>query len=74
MKQNERIVIRKNKDNTFNVYYGEKCADGVNYDEMLGLVTCITMPDARPCLNYLWTKEQLIEWKKKYRNNEQVKE
>jgi hypothetical protein len=40
------------------VTYGDKYADGLGYDEMLGLIAAITMPEPRPTLQWLKTKEQ----------------
>lgn len=37
------------------VTYGEKYADGLTYDEMLGLVAAITLPKKRPTLQRLKT-------------------
>ena len=40
------------------VTYGDKFADGLNFDEMLGVVVSITVPDSKPNLSWLKTKEQ----------------
>ena len=40
------------------VTYGDKYADGLCYDEMLGLVAAITLPEKRPTLQWLKTAEQ----------------
>lgn len=45
------------------VTYGEKYAYGLGYDEMLGLVAAITLPENRPTLNWLKTKEQHDAWR-----------
>ena len=45
------------------VTYGDKYADGLGYDEMLGLVAAITMPEPRPTLQWLKTKEQHVAWR-----------
>jgi hypothetical protein len=39
------------------VTIGDKYADGLGYDEMLCLVAAITMPEKRPALHWLKTKE-----------------
>ena len=36
----------------------DKYADGLDYDEMLGLVAALTMPVGRPCLQWMKTEEQ----------------
>jgi hypothetical protein len=45
------------------VTYGNKYADGLGYDEMLGLVAAITMPEKRPALHWLRTKEDHDAWR-----------
>jgi len=47
--------------NGWKVTTGEKYADGLGYDEMLGLVAAITMPQERPTLHWLKTKEQHLQ-------------
>ncbi len=59
------ITIKQNTNGTFDVEYENKIADHLGYEEMLGLVSAITMPEKRPCLNWLWTKERRKEWDKK---------
>jgi len=46
------------------VTYGDKYADGLCFDEMLGLVATITMPDEKRNLQWLRTKDQHQAWKK----------
>jgi len=50
----------------FDVSFEGKTAFGVTYDEMLGLVSSITMPETRPCLQWLKTPEQIKAWDEKY--------
>lgn len=45
------------------VDYDGKYADGLGYDEMLGLVAAITMPQERPTLQWLKTPEQHKQWR-----------
>ena len=45
------------------VTYGDKYADGLGYDEMLGLVAAITLPEKRPTLQWLKTAEQHQQWR-----------
>jgi hypothetical protein len=40
------------------VSHDGKYADGLGYDEMLGLVAAITMPQERPTLQWLKTPDQ----------------
>lgn len=39
------------------VSQGEKYADGLAFDEMLGLIACLTVPEARHPMNWMKTKE-----------------
>lgn len=59
----DTIKIEKLEGGAFNVVQGDKWADGISYDEMLGLVSALTMPESRPCLQWLWTKERHEDWK-----------
>jgi hypothetical protein len=73
---NSEIIIKphieKNFDGTesvtgmFDVLFEGKTAVGVTYDELLGLVSSITMPERRRCLEWLRTPEQIKAWNEKY--------
>ena len=54
----DEIVIKINKEGSFDVIKGDRYADRVYYEEMLGLVSALTMPKERPCLCWMRTKEQ----------------
>lgn len=68
------IIIKPHIDNdgserktgTFDVYFEGKIAIGLGYDEMLGLISAISMPETRPCLQWLETPEQIKAWDEKY--------
>ena len=62
MTQNDFIMIEPTEDGTFNVSCGEKWADKLGWDEMIGLVASITMPERRPCLHWLKTEAQHKVW------------
>lgn len=49
--------------NGWKVTYGDKYADCLGYDEMLGLVTAITFPENRPTLQWLKTDKQHQQWR-----------
>ena len=51
------------------VAYGDKYADGLGYDEMLGLVAAITMPEKCPALHWLKTKEEHDAWRGRHTQN-----
>ena len=73
---NSEIIIKPHIDKsfdglefisgTFDVSFDGKTAVSVTYDEMLGLVSAITMPETRPCLQWLKTPEQIKSWDEKY--------
>lgn len=46
----EDIVIKKDGDYGFDVCQGDKHSDHLGFDEMLGLISALTMPEKRPCL------------------------
>lgn len=52
----------------------DKYADGLTYDEMLGLVACLTMPEQRPTLSWLKTGTQHEAWRAKYATPREPKE
>ena len=54
----EDIVIRKDTDLGFEVYQGCKRSGLLGFDEMLGLIASLTMPDKRPCLQWMKTNEE----------------
>jgi len=52
---------------------GDKYADGLSYDEMIGLVSQITMPEIKHTLQWLRTAKEHKVWSKnlsKRKNNE----
>lgn len=52
----EKITI-ETAEHGFNVSQGDKNAE-VGWDEMLGLIASLTMPENRPCLQWMETEEQ----------------
>ncbi len=42
----------------FRVTQGDKYADALGFDEMLGVLVTLTMPEQRPHLQWMKTKEQ----------------
>jgi hypothetical protein len=51
----EPIVITQESRNQFTVRRGERYADGLCWEELLGVVAAATMPEPRPCLKWLRT-------------------
>lgn len=67
----EIYFIDSSEKHTFGgwtVVCGDKYADGLGYDEMLGLVAAITMPKERPCLQWLKTEAQHQAWRDYLKN------
>ena len=46
------------EDRMFDVRLGDKTSGPLCYDEMLGLISALTMPKKRPCLCWLKTEKQ----------------
>lgn len=59
----DTIKIEKLEDGCFNVVQGDKYTEALGFDEMLGLVSALTMPESRPCLQWMKTKEQHEAWR-----------
>lgn len=53
-----KIEIEFSAENYWTVRHDGKYADKLGYDEMLGLVAAITMPEKRPAIHWLKTPEQ----------------
>lgn len=60
----EKIIIETDKDtnNCFTVRQGDRYSDKLTYDEMLGLISVLTMPKERPCLRWMRTEEEWRLW------------
>lgn len=58
----EKITIKEHKKGGFTVKQGDREADGVGFDELMGLIAALTMPEKRPCLHWMQTKEQRKAW------------
>ena len=54
------IRIKQTNTGFFVVFDGDKSSGQLTYDEMLGLVAQLTMPESRPCLQWMKSPEQ---WK-----------
>jgi hypothetical protein len=53
-----KIEIELVEDNMWKVSEGDKYVDKLFYEEMIGLVAAITMPELRPCLTWLKTEDE----------------
>lgn len=62
------IIIRESTTGPgWDVIQGDKMADSVTYEEMLGLVSALTMPKERRCLSWMWTEEERKDWHERLR-------
>lgn len=66
MMTKQDIIIKQLVDGGYDVHYGDKSTGMISYDEMLGLVSSIAMPDCRPCLQWLHNEEWHENWEKQY--------
>ncbi len=62
----EKITIELHEKDGFTVSQGNKSAIGLGYDEMLGLISAMTLPEKRGILHWLRTKEENEDWEKRY--------
>ena len=60
------ITIESNEDNNFNVRQGDRYAEGLTFEEMLGVVAHIAKPEYVPYDNWLLTKEQHEEKERRW--------
>ena len=54
----EDINIKQYNNGYFDVFQGDKSGGELSFDEMLGLITSLTIPEHCPCLLWIKTKEQ----------------
>lgn len=54
----EDVIIKQYNNGYFEVFQGDKSSGELGFDEMLGLITSLTMSERRPCLQWMKTKEQ----------------
>lgn len=53
---------------SWDVIHDNKCADGLTWDEMLGIVAQLTMPEHKHCVNWLRTDQQKKKWEEELKN------
>ena len=61
----EDIVI-KNNGSFYTIVQGNKSSVELGYDEMLGLLVSLTLPEKRPCLQWMKTDFEHDQQKKFY--------
>ena len=52
------IIIKQLDNGCFDVHVNDKSTDQLSFDEMLGFVAQLTVPENKRCLEWLKTKEQ----------------
>ena len=52
------IIIKTLENGCFDVHVGNRSTEHITFDEMLGVVTQLTCPQDKRCLQWLQTKEQ----------------
>ena len=68
----EKIIIER-LEHGFNVIQGDRYSDQLGFDEMLGLVAILTMPEHTPHRQWMKTKEEHDAWRKlHHRSSEEV--
>lgn len=53
-----KVIVERIEDNLWTVTCGDKYANKLTYDEMLGTFAQLTIPENKHCLNWMKTKEQ----------------
>lgn len=56
------IIIRRKEGGAFDVIVGDKIADHLGYDECLGLIASLIVPERRGCLSWLKTPKEIQDW------------
>lgn len=54
----EDIIIKPIEGDCFDVHVGNRSTGQLSFDEMLGVVAQLTMPENKRCLQWLKTEEQ----------------
>lgn len=60
----DTIKIEKLEGGAFNVVQGDRYSDTLSYDEMLGLVSALTIAKEPNCLRWMQTKEEHESFRK----------
>ena len=53
-----KVIVERIEDNLWTVTCGDKYANKLTYDEMLGTFAQLTIPENKHCLSWMKTKEQ----------------
>ncbi len=53
-----KITIQKHKNNSWTVQQADASAIGINYQEMICLVSALTMPEVRPLVHWMKTETE----------------
>lgn len=61
------IIIKQLDNGGFDVHVGDKSTDMLSFDEMLGFVAQLTAPNNKRCIEWLKTKEQHEDFRKRFK-------
>jgi hypothetical protein len=61
----DTIYIERLPDGAFSVRIGDRCAEGLTWEEMLGVVSAATIPRPPRCLTWLRTQAEQDEWQER---------
>ncbi|TWU39813.1 hypothetical protein Poly51_64040 [Rubripirellula tenax] len=71
MKIEIEVVERDNGSKDYTVTNNGKFADRLTFDEMLGLIASLTMPESRRCIQWLKTQD---EWDQREQRLQGIRE
>lgn len=60
------IIIKQLDGGGFDVHYNGKNTDLLSFDEMLGTIAQLTVPENKRCLSWFKTKEEHEAWRKEH--------
>lgn len=56
--EKQDIIIKSLENGCFDIVVGDKNTDQLTFDEMLGVIAQLTIPNKKRCLSWLKTREQ----------------
>lgn len=71
-----QITITKSTHRGFDVNQGDRTADGLTYEEVLGVISVLLITelgDRVPCAHWMKTEEEDRKWRESLQENKEVK-
>lgn len=68
----EDIIIKQLNNGTFDVHVGNRNTEQLTFDEMIGVIVQLTMPNDRRCLQWLKTEEEHRRFRERSRPEDVV--